>query len=116
MASSNSSVSYQIALSITSIPGGLISFFSSAAVINMILRSKQKPKSPSKRIMFFVSLYDMFQSSAMALSVLPTPKGSQWGATGNNVTCSMQGFVYQVSWDFFVKLQQHSLYEVPLLY
>jgi hypothetical protein len=91
------SFSYEKAVAITQIPGGLVSLCSSAAIINMILRSKQKPKSPSKRIMFFVSFYDMFQSFASAMSVLPAPKGMEWGALGNEGTCSMQGFLIQVS-------------------
>ncbi len=93
----NFSLPQNIALAITQIPGGLISFFSSASIINMILRSKHYPKSPAKRIMFFVSFYDMFQSLSSAMSALPAPKGMGWGSLGNEGTCSMQGFLFTVS-------------------
>lgn len=94
-------VPQEIALAIWPIPTGLVSLISSGAIIRMILRSElrseEKFNNPSKRIMFAISFYDIFQSLASAMSALPAPLNMRWGAIGNDSSCAVQGFLFQVS-------------------
>jgi len=90
-------VPQEIALAIWPIPTGLVSLISSGAIIRMILSSEEKFNNPSKRIMFAISFYDIFQSLASAMSALPAPLNMRWGAIGNDSSCAVQGFLFQVS-------------------
>ncbi len=90
---------------------GTLSFISSSIIIFMILQSEIKLGTPFRRIIFAMCLVDILQSGTSALSTLSSPKGSPgiWGALGNDLTCSIAGFIFQFS------STAASLYMVSLL-
>ena len=74
---------------------GSISAISSLTIVYMMISDREvKLKTPNNRFLLVMSIIDIVQSIAYAVSVLPVPKSSGiYGATGNYFTCSMQGFV-----------------------
>jgi len=76
-----------------------ISVIASILIIVMILRSKKRLSIVYHRLLFGLSVADIFVSFAMTFSSLPAPKhGSDqtWIALGNNFTCTSQGFLYML--------------------
>ena len=85
---------------------GTISFISSSLILLLIFRSRIKLSTIYHRIMFGMSLADLFASAAMALTTLPMPKpddpywdttGEEWigqPKLGNVQTCAAQGFFF----------------------
>jgi hypothetical protein len=81
---------------------GSLSAISSTLIIYVIMRSQTRLSSIYHRIMFGMSLADVFSSIAMALTSLPMPShmpkeevfGYSWAGTrlGNEYTCNAQGF------------------------
>ena len=76
---------------------GTLSLIGSSAIIYMILSDREKKLNiPKHRLMLAISVYDVFQSFALAMSTLPYPKESiddyPYGAIGNMTTCQIQYF------------------------
>jgi len=80
---------------IPKITGG-ISFLSSAVMIYMILQSEIKLGTPFRRLIFAMCIVDLLQSGVALLSTLPSPVDTPgiWGAYGNEMTCSITGFIF----------------------
>ena len=81
---------------------GSLSAISSALIVYAILRSSTGLSSTYHRLMFGMSVFDMFGSIAMALTTLPMPRedevikyynvvGTRLGTTQ---TCTIQGFMF----------------------
>ena len=71
---------------------GCISSLASMTLIVSILRSELKLSTVYRRLIFFLSAFDIIFSLSHLLSSLPMPAGTVWGAIGNDITCDMQGF------------------------
>lgn len=71
---------------------GCISSLASLTLIVSIFRSSEKLKTVFRRLIFSLSVFDIIQSFSQVLSSAPMPKGTQWGAIGNETTCDLQGF------------------------
>ncbi len=76
-----------------------LSAISSALIIFMILRSSSPLSSTYHRIMFGMSISDVFASTAMALSTSLLPKDAVYEQfepkmLGNRTTCNLQGFLF----------------------
>ncbi|GFH56208.1 hypothetical protein CTEN210_12684 [Chaetoceros tenuissimus] len=73
-----------------------VSAISSMLILYIILGSNAKLSSPYHQIMFFMSVWDVMSSIAIALSTVPMPKDVVYpfrGASfGNRNTCRAQGF------------------------
>ena len=76
---------------------GCISTFASITLTVSILRSNQKLSTVYRRLIFCLSVFDVIQSISQGISSLPMPKGSIWGAIGNDATCDIQGFFISAS-------------------
>lgn len=73
-----------------------LSFLGSTLIVFLCCKSMTKvSSSPYHRILFLLSSYDIVSSIAYGLSTLPMPSESisVWGASGNNKTCTAQGFL-----------------------
>ncbi len=71
---------------------GAVSLVSSGTLIVMILRSELKLGAPSRRIFFFLCVYDCIYSVASALSSIPVPESDElWASFGNIQSCEFQG-------------------------
>mmetsp|Transcript_15732 Transcript_15732/g.22921 ORF Transcript_15732/g.22921 Transcript_15732/m.22921 type:complete len:525 (-) Transcript_15732:91-1665(-) len=83
---------------VTATVTGSISAISSAIIICIILRSASKLKSPYHQIMFFMSLWDIVASTAIALSTIPMPVNVMYPFEGRSYgtkqTCRVQGLLY----------------------
>jgi hypothetical protein len=80
-------------LVVTPIISGSISFVASMTIIFMIYRSRIKLSTTYRRLVFGISVFDLIQSISQILSTFPMPAGYIWGASGNQTTCSIQGFL-----------------------
>lgn len=70
---------------------------SSLLIFIMISDRKRKLLQPSNRFLISMSILDVCQSIGYTFSSIPVPKDSgYYGAFGNDVTCSLQGFVLQL--------------------
>ena len=85
-----------LALMITPMITGLVSFISSLIIIIMIYKSNLKLSTVYRRLVFGVSAFDLIQSLSQAISSMPMPVGSSVGALGNDVTCDIQGLLVAV--------------------
>ena len=65
----------------------------------MILKSEIKLGTPFRRIIFAMCVVDLLQSGCCIISTLSSPKDTPgiWGAYGNDLSCSITGFIFQVS-------------------
>ncbi len=72
---------------------GSISSVASFTIIICILRSNTKLSTTYRRLVFGISAYDLLQSLSQAFSSVPMPVGAFWLASGNDATCTIQGFV-----------------------
>mmetsp|Transcript_15571 Transcript_15571/g.23421 ORF Transcript_15571/g.23421 Transcript_15571/m.23421 type:complete len:566 (+) Transcript_15571:204-1901(+) len=86
----------QLAIGITPMFTGSLSAISSFTIIVMMYRSEQRLSTPYRRIIFGMSVFDIFLSVSMAFSSLPSPKGTvgTWNPQGNHITCAIQGFFF----------------------
>mmetsp|Transcript_17865 Transcript_17865/g.30810 ORF Transcript_17865/g.30810 Transcript_17865/m.30810 type:complete len:151 (+) Transcript_17865:61-513(+) len=78
---------------------GMLSFLSSGFLVQHILRSKKQRHSMYSRLIVGLSSADMFSSFfGFFLSTWPMPSGTwlAYGASGNEHTCEMQGFFFQL--------------------
>merc|ERR1719491_170438 len=76
---------------------GSLSVIGSSAIIYMVLSDREKKLLiPKHRLMLAMSVYDVIQSLALAMSTLPFPKEYSdvysYGAIGNMTTCKIQYF------------------------
>ena len=83
----------------TSRASALISFFSSCVIILIILRSTTKLSTSYHRIIFGMSVADVFQSLAVFCSTWAMPKDMiyrqfEGAVLGNSATCTAQGFAF----------------------
>ena len=83
---------YEKLCTIVAIITGLLSLGGSSLLMCTILRSKKKLSVPYRRIIFGTSIFDVFQSLGLATSTFLSPKGVHIWASGNTVTCDIQGF------------------------
>jgi len=83
-----------IAISIIPRFTGLFSLVGSSLIIYMILSDREKKLVKSyHRLMLVMSVFDVFQSIALAASTSPFPKETQiYGSIGNKATCQVQYF------------------------
>ena len=72
---------------------GSVSTFASTALIVSILRSNLKLSTVYRRLIFFLSAFDILQSLCQLFSTLTMPAGTVWGAVGNGITCDIRGFL-----------------------
>ena len=81
---------------------GTLSFFSSATIIYIILKSKSNTEY--HRIMVFMAFWDMVSSSMFAISTIPMPKDVIYPyggpSFGNIRTCEAQAFLIWVGIPF----------------
>ena len=87
-----SSKAQQITLAVTPMITGLVSSVASVSIIISILRSDIKLSTSYRRLVFGISVYDLIQSISQSFSSVPMPVGTFWLASGNDITCSLQGF------------------------
>ena len=66
---------------------GFLSLVGSLAIINVILRSKEKLNTTQRRLIFGMSMTDAFSSAAYLLSTIPNT---------NVVACDIQGFFIHI--------------------
>ncbi len=75
-----------------------LSMVGSALIILLILRSGTGLGSIYHRILFCLSVFDLFQSAAIAFTTLPMPTDMIYDfdgiVLGNDFTCNLQGSVY----------------------
>jgi hypothetical protein len=80
----------------------LLSIFGSSMIIYDVLRDKTKRSSVFHTLMVAMSVFDIFGSIAWGLTTLPIPEYENgetsgiYGAEGNEATCKMQGFLFQL--------------------
>lgn len=95
---------------------GMLSAAGSFSIIYIILSDRKRKLGRTKnRIMLIMSIFDFFQSSAMALGSIAMPRSSTvYGAIGNPFTCVTQGVfltlgfavpLYNTSLNIFYLLQ-----------
>ncbi len=87
-----------IMLTFAPIPSGLLSFSASGTIMYMITFHSSSLEKPFQRIIFGMSLYDLFQSFSAVSSSFALPVGTRWGAIGNQGTCTSQAILTQVSY------------------
>ena len=90
------SLNQEIAVSVASATSGTLSCAASSTIIIMIYRSPTQLGNPFRRILFGMSIYDVFQSTSAILSLFLSPAGERWGAFGNQSTCTFSGLIFQV--------------------
>eukprot|EP00934_Nitzschia_sp_Nitz4_P002311 Nitzschia sp. Nitz4//scaffold402_size10731//6926//8110//NITZ4_009060-RA/size10731-processed-gene-0.7-mRNA-1//1//CDS//3329551076//2311//frame0 len=85
-------------LILLSIVGGSLSILGSSAIVYKTL-SKGFQRGPYDRLMLGLSVCDIVSSLNLALSpfMLPSATSQRVWATGNDATCSMNGWFYQFS-------------------
>lgn len=102
---------------------GILSAISSIVIIVIISRSNTCLSSPYHRILFGMSLADVFSALAMAFTTLPMPKDMiftqyEGRIIGNTLTCTIQGFTARyfgtVTFSYNVALCLYYLYAIPL--
>ena len=72
---------------------GTLSFIGSSFILYEISKDRRvKMKRPYYRIMLELSLFDILASSSYALSTIPMPVGTAYGARGTTQTCTAAGF------------------------
>jgi len=73
---------------------GLFSILGSSAIVYMVISDrKNKLTKPSHRFLLLMSIFDIMQSSALAISSIAMPKNPDYpGTMGNDTTCVIQGF------------------------
>lgn len=105
---------------------GSISAISSIFVMYFIRYSQSKLSSPYHLIIFFMSFWDVFMSTAIALTTIPMPSASasasdaqdvyehpfEGSSYGTAATCQAQGFVILVSMIFIL----HSIVTLNMFY
>mmetsp|Transcript_12333 Transcript_12333/g.18086 ORF Transcript_12333/g.18086 Transcript_12333/m.18086 type:complete len:407 (-) Transcript_12333:41-1261(-) len=80
----------------SAISGCTSTICSSLLIYILVSDRKHKLSQPANRFLLAMSVVDVFQSLGYAFSSLPVPKDSGLhGAFGNDMTCSIQGFVIQ---------------------
>jgi len=74
---------------------GILSIIGSSTLIFIMLKDyKRKLDRPKNRLLFSLSVFDIFQSFAMVVSSAAIPRNSGfYGAIGNSTTCTVQGFL-----------------------
>eukprot|EP00980_Cylindrotheca_fusiformis_P027742 scaffold22540_cov137-Cylindrotheca_fusiformis.AAC.3 len=88
-------------LAILPIPSALLSVLGSSVIIYMALLSrKEKPWTPYNRLLVAMSICDIFSSITLAIAAFLYPKETSNKAWvfGNDATCSMIGFLNQLSY------------------
>ena len=77
---------------------GTLSLLGSSSILYDILKDRNvKMKRPYCRIMLELSLFDILASSSYALSTIPMPAGTIYGARGTTQTCTAAGFFIHLS-------------------
>jgi len=94
MLSSNSiSKAKGVSLVVTPMLTGSLSFLASLTIIISILRSEVKLSTSYRRLLFGLSVFDLFHSLGQALSSTPMPVGTFLLSFGNDSTCITQAFI-----------------------
>jgi hypothetical protein len=78
---------------------GFISALSSTAIIYIIASdyTRKTHQQPNNRFLLILSVGDVFSSIAHMSTSMAIPKDSgKYAAFGNHLTCSMQGFLFQI--------------------
>ena len=86
----------RIILATIPIATGILSLVGSLAIIFVLLNAKKGLSTTYRRLLFGMSVMDVFQSLAIALSTFPSPKNTPgaWLAIGNQTTCDLQGLMF----------------------
>ena len=72
---------------------GSLSVLSSVIIISHIIAIfESSRKKPNFRLLFVLSIVDVIQSLAYKTSSTPMPSGSYYGAIGNDLSCTIQGY------------------------
>mmetsp|Transcript_13064 Transcript_13064/g.19794 ORF Transcript_13064/g.19794 Transcript_13064/m.19794 type:complete len:600 (-) Transcript_13064:164-1963(-) len=95
-----------VILTITPMITGSISFAASLTIIISILCSNTKLSTSYRRLVFGISVYDLFQSICQAVSSMPMPVSvtsggggnDVWLAFGNDTTCAVQSVVFTIGY------------------
>jgi hypothetical protein len=80
-----------ISLSVTPMVTGCASFIASSTIIVTILRSNLKLTTIYRRLVFMISIFDLFQSLSQLTGSFTMPANTGWLAIGNGLTCSLGG-------------------------
>ena len=67
----------------------------SAGIVCSILNRRECLSHPNYRFLFVMSIIDIINSINLSVSSAAIPRGQYYGAIGNNMTCSTQGFLIQ---------------------
>ncbi|GFH52761.1 hypothetical protein CTEN210_09236 [Chaetoceros tenuissimus] len=78
---------------------GSISFVCSSIIIYMMVSDRKwKLTKPNHRILLAMSIFDLIASTVEILSSVPVPSHlGVVGAIGNETTCNVQAFMFQLS-------------------
>jgi hypothetical protein len=88
---------YRIAIRIASVSGTLSMSCSTIIVYMMVSDRELKLKKPNNRFLLAMSIIDIIQSMMFAICSMPVPRSSGiYGAIGNDLSCSFQGFFIQL--------------------
>merc|ERR1719491_1836319 len=90
-------MNWEVLLSLIPHFTGSLSVLGSSAIIYMVLSDREnKLLIPKHRLMLAMSVYDVIQSLALAMSTLPFPKEFDTYSYGNMTTCKIQYFFVAV--------------------
>lgn len=89
-----------MALALTQSSSSSLSLISSLTICISMIRSEKKLSSSYRRIIFGMSVYDIFLSLGMLFSTMASPKDTVgvWNPMGNKLTCNIQGFFVYIGW------------------
>jgi len=93
--------SEKVVLAVLPIPAAILSVFGSSVIIHMAwLSRKNKPWTPYNRLLVAMSAYDVLTSIALGSAAFLNPKATSTKALamGSEATCSLMGFLNQISY------------------
>lgn len=85
-----------IIMTVVPMTTGAISTISSATIIAMVFLSRKKLGDPYRRIIFGMSVFDIFLSLAFVFKIFKTTpeQPNAWIALGNQTSCNALGFIH----------------------
>jgi len=87
----------QAILVVASVFSGFLSLIGSSIIVRIILSDfKNKLAHVYHRILFAMSIIDIFSSLNSMFGFSMVPRGYFWGAAGNTLTCSMSGLMFEL--------------------
>lgn len=100
----------EAALALVPVIPAILSMTGSLCIIRLVIRAKLS--QPQQRLLFVLSLYDIFNSITVVLQTFLVPRSTsrrRW-AIGNEASCSAMGFAFQFSYPSFIYFGLLSFY------